>query len=125
MDIEDIGSLVLTAAIKVHRTLGPGLLESAYQKCLEYELKKASLRVECEVVLPIQYETVRLDAGYRLDMLVEGRVIIENKTVEKLLPIHTAQLLTYLKMKNCSLGYLFNWNSSLLKDDFKRLVNGL
>jgi GxxExxY protein len=92
---------------------------------MEYELRKMGLRVDCELVLPVQYETVQIDAGYRIDMLVEGLIIIENKTVERILPIHEAQLLTYLKMKNCRLGYLLNWNVSLMKDGIKRMVNGL
>src|SRR6185369_15101458 len=116
MDIETLGSLIIGAAIKVHRALGPGLLESAYQKCLEYELREMGLLVECELVLPLRYGTVLLDAGYRIDMLVQGLIIIENKTVDHILPIHEAQLLTYLKMKGCHLGYLFNWNVPVLKD---------
>jgi GxxExxY protein len=125
MDLEQIGNTIISAAIRVHKVLGPGLLESAYQKCLDYELRKTDLRVECELILPVQYETVQIDAGYRIDMLVEGLIIIENKTVERILPIHEAQLLTYLKMKNCQLGYLLNWNVSLMKDGIKRMVNGI
>ncbi|OGU15932.1 MAG: GxxExxY protein [Geobacteraceae bacterium GWC2_53_11] len=125
MNIEELGNTVIGAAIKVHRTLGPGLLESAYQKCLDYELRKMGLRIECELTLPIQYEAVRIDAGYRIDMIVEELIIIENKTVERLLPIHEAQLLTYLKMRGCRLGYLLNWNVPMLKDGIKRLVNNL
>ena len=125
MDLEQIGNAIISAAIRVHKVLGPGLLESAYQKCLDYELRKMDLRVECELILPVQYETVQIDAGYRIDMLIEGLIIIENKTVERILPIHEAQLLTYLKMKNCQLGYLLNWNVSLMKDGIKRMVNGL
>jgi GxxExxY protein len=125
MNIEELGNTVIGAAIKVHRTLGPGLLESAYQKCLDYELRKMGLRVECELTLPIQYEAVRIDAGYRIDMIVEEMIIIENKTVERLLPIHEAQLLTYLKMRGCRLGYLLNWNVPMLRDGIKRLVNNL
>ena len=115
----------MDAAIKVHRALGPGLLESAYQKCLAYELHKRGLRVECEVLQPVIYEDVRIDAGYRIDMLVEDCVIIENKTVEKLLPIHQAQLLTYLKLRDCRLGFLLNWNVPLMKQGIKRMVNNL
>ena len=125
MDIEEIASKIVNAAIKVHTFLGPGLLESAYQKCIEYELKKDGLRVECEVVLPIVYEKIKIDAGYRIDMIVEGSVIVEHKTVEKLMPIHAAQLLTYLKMKNCKLGFLLNWNVPRMKDGIKRMVNNL
>lgn len=125
MNIEELGNTVIGAAIKVHRALGPGLLESAYQKCLDYELRKMGLRVECELTLPIQYEAVNIDAGYRIDMIVEEMIIIENKTVERLLPIHEAQLLTYLKMRGCRLGYLLNWNVPMLRDGIKRLVNKL
>jgi len=125
MNIEELGNSVIGAAIRVHKVLGPGLLESAYQKCLEYELRKTGLRVDCELMLPVQYETVRIDAGYRIDMLIEEMIIIENKTVERILPIHEAQLLTYLKMKGCAIGYLFNWNVPVLKDGIKRMVNRL
>jgi len=125
MNIEELGNKIIGAAIRVHRVLGPGLLESAYQKCLDFELRKMGLRVDCELILPVQYETVRIDAGYRIDMLIEDLIIIENKTVERLLPIHEAQLLTYLKMKDCRLGYLLNWNVLILKDGIKRLVNNL
>ena len=125
MDIEEVARQIVDAAIKVHRALGPGLLESAYQKCLAYELRKRGLRVECEVLQPVIYEDVRIDAGYRIDMLVEECVIIENKTVEKLLPIHQAQLLTYLKLRDCRLGFLLNWNVPLMKQGIKRMVNNL
>ena len=125
MDIEEVARQIVDAAIKVHRALGPGLLESAYQKCLAYELRKRGLRVECEVLQPVIYEDVRIDAGYRVDMLVEDCVIIENKTVEKLLPIHQAQLLTYLKLRDCRLGFLLNWNVPLMKQGIKRMVNNL
>ena len=125
MDIEVVGRHVVSSAIKVHTALGPGLLESAYQKCLAYELRGKGLKVECELVLPIKYEAVQLDAGYRIDMFVERQIIIENKTVEKLLPIHEAQLLTYLRLKGLRLGFLLNWNVALMKHGIKRMVNGL
>jgi GxxExxY protein len=125
VSIEAVARHVVDGAIKVHRALGPGLLESAYQACLAYELRKRGLRVDCEVLLPVVYETVSIDAGYRIDMLVEDCVIIENKTVEKLRPVHEAQLLTYLKLKDCRLGFLLNWNVPLMKDGIKRMVNGL
>ncbi|MDO9309818.1 MAG: GxxExxY protein [Deltaproteobacteria bacterium] len=125
MNIEELGNAIIGAAIKVHRVLGPGLLESAYQKCLEYELRKTELRVECELALPVCYESLQIDAGYRIDMLIEGLIIIENKAVERLLPIHEAQLLTYLKMKGCRLGYLLNWNVPILRDGIKRMVCNL
>ena len=125
MDIETIASKIVAAAIKVHTVLGPGLLESAYQKCLEYELKNHGIQVACEVALPITYEKLTIDAGYRIDMIIEESILIENKTVEKLLPIHEAQLLTYLKMKNCKVGFLLNWNVPRMKDGIKRMVNNL
>jgi GxxExxY protein len=125
MNLEELGNLIIGAAIRIHRALGPGLLESAYQKCLEYELCKLGLHVDCELVIPVQYEAVRIDVGYRIDMLIEESIIVENKTVERILPIHEAQLLTYLKMKKCSIGYLLNWNVPLLKDGIKRMVNNL
>lgn len=125
MDIEEVARQIVDAAIKVHRALGPGLLESAYQKCLDYELRKRGLRVECEVLQPVIYEDVKIDAGYRIDMLIEDCIIIENKTVEKLLPIHQAQLLTYLKLRDCRLGFLLNWNVPLMKQGIKRMVNNL
>ncbi len=125
MELETIASKIVNAAIKVHSVLGPGLLESAYQKCMIYELGKEELRTESEVLLPIYYEKILIDAGYRIDMIVEDSIIIENKTVDKILPIHEAQLLTYLKMKNCKLGFLLNWNVSRMKDGIKRMVNNL
>ena len=125
MDLDALGTAIIGAAIRVHRALGPGLLESAYQKCLEYELRKMGLHVVCELELPVLYETVYIDAGYRIDMLIENMVIVENKTVEHILPIHEAQLLTYLKMKNCRLGYLLNWNVPVMKDGIRRMVNNL
>lgn len=125
MDIEELGNLIIGSAIRVHKSLGPGLLESAYQKCLEYELRKIGLRVDSELSLPVRYETVFIDTGYRIDMLIEELIIIENKTTERILPIHAAQLLTYLKMKKCQLGYLLNCNVPVMKDGIKRIVNNL
>jgi GxxExxY protein len=125
MEIEEIASKIVTAAMKVHTALGPGLLESAYQKCMEYELQKNGMNVECEVILPIVYGKIKIDAGYRIDMIVGSAIIIENKTVERFLPIHEAQLLTYLKMRDCRLGFLLNWNVSRMKDGIKRMVNRL
>jgi GxxExxY protein len=123
--IEEVAKEIVDAAIKVHRALGPGLLESAYQQCLAYELRKRGLRVECELLLPVVYDGQQIDAGYRIDMLVENCIIIENKTVEKILAIHQAQLLTYLKLRNCQLGFLLNWNVALMKHGIKRMVNNL
>ena len=125
MEIENIGKNIIHCAIKVHSILGPGLLESAYQKCLAYELEQLGHKVKCELLLPIQYGQVNIDAGYRLDMLIDDSVIIENKTVDALQPINEAQLLTYLKMKKLRLGYLLNWNVPLMKHGIKRMVNNL
>jgi GxxExxY protein len=122
MDIEKIATIIVDSAIKVHRTLGPGLLESAYQQCHAYELRKHGMRVECELLLPIMYDGLKIDAGYRIDSLVEECIIIENKAIDKLMPIHEAQLLTYLKLRNCRLGFLLNWNVRLMRDGIKRMV---
>jgi GxxExxY protein len=124
-DIEEIGRNIVHSAIKVHKTLGPGLLESVYQKCLAYELENAGLTVACEVPLPVKYETVIIDVGFRIDMMIQRTVIVENKTVDKIAPIHEAQLLTYLKLTNLKLGFLLNWNVLLMKDGVKRMVNNL
>ena len=125
MEIEEVGKQIVDAAIKVHRALGPGLLESAYQACLAHELRKRGLAVACEVLQPVLYDGMQIEAGYRLDMLVEDLVIIENKAVEIVLPIHAAQLLTYMRLRNCRLGYLINWHVPLVKDGIKRMVNNL
>lgn len=125
MDIEEIARIIVDAIIKVHKALGPGLLESAYQKCLAYELRKRGLRVQTELVLPIIYDGQQIDVGYRIDTLVEDCIIIENKAVSQLLPIHEAQLLTYLKLRGLRLGFLLNWNVRLMKNGIKRMVNQL
>jgi len=124
-NIEEIARNIVHCAIKVHKTLGPGLLESVYQRCLAYELEKLGLEVALEVMLPVTYESVKIDMGFRSDMIVHKAVLIENKTVEKILPIHEAQLLTYLKLTNLQLGFLLNWNVVLMKDGIKRMVNNL
>lgn len=125
MGIEEIARQIVDAAIKVHRALGPGLLESAYQQCLAYELRRHGLNVECEVSMPVLYESIKIDTGYRADMVVENCIIIENKTVDQLAPIHEAQLLTYLKLSKLHIGFLINWNVTLLKYGLKRVVNNL
>ena len=113
---------VIGAAIEVHRHLGPGLLESAYEECLCWELRHQSIGVRRQVLLPLIYKEVTLDIGYRLDLVVEDQLIVELKTVERVLPIHEAQLLTYLKLSGLSTGLLLNFNSPVLKDGIKRLV---
>jgi GxxExxY protein len=125
MGIEEIARQIVDAAIKVHRALGPGLLESAYQQFLAYELRRRGLNVECEVTMPVLYESIKIDTGYRADMVVENCIIIENKTVDQLAPIHEAQLLTYLKLSKLHIGFLINWNVTLLKYGLKRVVNNL
>lgn len=125
MSENELAKLVIGCAIKVHRELGPGLLESAYQACLFYELVKEDLLVEKEKPLPLVYDEVKLDCGYRLDPIVERKLIVEIKSVEALNDIHLAQVLTYLKLSECKLGLLINFNSLLLKDGIKRIVNNL
>lgn len=125
LDIEDIGHHVVDSAVMIHRAPGPGFLESAYQRCLAYELRNAGLDVKCEVTIPIQDEEIRIDAGYRVDMLINDLVIVENKTVDRKLNIHIAQILTYLKMKDQRIGYLINWTVKLIKNGMQRLVNNL
>jgi len=120
MDIESIAKQIVDSAYKVHTTLGPGLLESAYQICLAHELKSRGLKVETEIIQPIQYQNITVEFAYRIDMLVEYSIIIENKTVDQILPIHKAQLLTYLKMHNSPLGFLINWKVKLIKDGIQR-----
>ena len=124
-ELEEVGREVVDAALTVHRALGPGLLESAYQVCLAHELRSRKLDARCEVELPIAYRDLNVSVGYRIDMLVNDAVIIENKAVERVLPIHTAQLLTYLRLEDCRLGYLLNWCVPLMKDGITRLVNNL
>jgi len=123
MELNDLTEKIIGCAIKVHRVLGPGLLESAYEICLAYELNKAGLKIEKQVALPVFYEAIRLDAGYQLDIVVEDLIILELKAVERILPIHEAQLLTYLKLTNKKLGLLINFNVALLKDGIKRRIN--
>jgi GxxExxY protein len=124
-DIEAIATDIVDSVIKVHRALGLGLLESAYQYCLSFELRKRNHHVLTEVTLPIQYEDQQIDAGYRIDMLIDNLVIIENKVVDSLQPIHDAQILTYLKLKNYHLGFLLNWNVRLMKNGIRRVVYNL
>ena len=124
-DIEAIAKDIVDAAFKVHKEFGPGLLESAYQACHVYELRKRGRVVQAELTLPIVYDNQEFDEGYRIDELVDGLVIVENKAVEDVHPIHMAQLLTYMKLKNVKLGFLINWNVKLIKNGIQRVVNGL
>ena len=114
---------IIGAAIEVHRTLGPGLLESAYEECLCYELSQMGLAFQRQLELPVHYKSVDLDCGYRLDLVVEGLVVLELKSVSELLPVHSAQLLTYLKLSGKPIGLLINFNVPVLKKGLKRIVN--
>ncbi|MEW6128069.1 MAG: GxxExxY protein [Acidobacteriota bacterium] len=113
---------IIGFAIEVHRALGPGLLESAYEECLCYDLSQAGLRIERQVPLPVVYKSVKLDCGYRMDVVVEDEVVVELKTVEHLLPVHQAQLITYLRLGGYKKGLLLNFNNSVLKNGIKRIV---
>ena len=121
----EIARIVVDCALKVHKALGPGLLESSYEECLWYELTRAGLSVEKQKALPLIYEQVRLEVGYRVDLLVCRKVVLEVKSVEGLTDVHLAQVLTYLKLSGCKLGMLINFNVALIKDGIRRVVNKL
>ena len=121
--INEITGEIIGAAMRVHSVLGPGLLESAYEVCLIYELKKRGLQVADQVVLPVVYEEVRLDAGYRMDLVVEESVIVEIKSVDEIAPIHKAQLLSYLKLSGLKVGLLLNFNVTHFRDGITRMMN--
>ncbi len=123
MEDNEITNLIIGSAIEVHKALGPGLLESAYQECLLYELNNNGLQVKKEVSLPIVYKEVKLNHGYRIDLLVENRIVVELKTVECFTDVHFAQILTYLKLGGFDLGLLTNFHTSLLKNGIKRFTN--
>jgi GxxExxY protein len=125
MTENQIAAAVVDAAFKIHITLGPGLLESVYEATLEYELRKRGLSVLRQIGLPVYYEGLKLEIGYRVDMIVGDKVIIEIKSVEALAPIHRSQLLTYLRLANMRLGLLINFNVERIKDGIRRVVNGL
>lgn len=125
MNDKDLSYRIIGCALKVHSELGPGLLESAYEQCLLYELIKSGLRVEKQKALPLIYHDIRLDAGYRIDLLIEGTIIVEVKAVEGLNEVHLAQLITYLKLSGCKIGLLINFNVASLKSGIKRVVNKL
>jgi len=120
----EISEKIIGCALEVHKTLGPGLLESAYKECLFYKLTKSGLNVNKEKPIPVVYEEVKLDCGYRIDLLVENKVVVEIKSLDALHDIHTAQVLTYLKLGNYKLGLLINFNVVLLKQGIKRIING-
>jgi len=125
MTENEISEKIIGCAIQVHRELGPGLLESSYEECLYYELIQSGLQVEKQKQLPLTYKEVKLECGYRIDLLVEKKVVIEAKAVESLNDIHLAQVLTYLKLSKCKLGLLMNFNVLLMKNGIKRVVNKL
>jgi GxxExxY protein len=119
---QELTSSILNCAYKVHTALGPGLLESAYEECLHYELDKAGLMVMKQKPMPLIYEEKKLDVGYRIDLFVEGKVIIEIKSVDALSPVHFAQVMTYMKLSKCRIGFLINFNVQSLKDGIKRII---
>ena len=120
----EIARIVFESGLQIHKILGPGLLESAYEECLYFDLVNAGLRVEKQKSLPLIYKEIKLDTGYRVDFLIENKVIVEIKSIEILHPIHTAQVLTYLKLSECKLALLINFNVSLFKEGVKRIILG-
>ncbi len=122
MNFENLSGQIIGAAIEVHRNLGPGLLESAYEECLAYELRQKKLSYERQKELPIVYKNLKLEYGYKLDLLVEDSIIVEIKSVEKIAPVHTAQILTYMRLANIKIGLLINFNVTVLKNGIKRFV---
>jgi GxxExxY protein len=125
MTENEIAAVIVDAALAVHRQLGPGLFESAYEICLVHELRMRGLGVEAQKELPVSYKDVRLDAGYRIDLMVEGLVIVELKSVKEISDLHMAQIMTYLKLSNTKLGLLINFNVKFIKDGIKRVANGM
>jgi len=124
MTENEIATAIVNAAFKIHKTLGPGLFESVYEAALEFELRKRGLRVTQQVGLPVQYEEVKLELGFRIDLIVDEKVIVEIKSVEVLAPVHKKQLLTYLRLTNLRLGLLINFNVELIRDGIQRVING-
>ena len=122
MEINQITETIIGCAIEVHKNLGPGLLESTYEECLAYELSKTGILFERQKPLPVIYKETRLECGYRMDLIVDQNVIVEIKAIDMLLPIHEAQLITYLKLSGCKIGLLINFNVKLLKQGLKRFV---
>ena len=122
IELDALAKGVVDAAFKVHKALGPGLLESAYQACMEIELERRGVPFSVQELLPISYEGVRIEGAYRIDLLVGGKLVVELKAVEKLLPVHQAQILTYLRLAGLRLGLLINFNAPLIKDGIKRIA---
>lgn len=125
MEEDGIGKLIVPACMKVHTALGAGLLESAYEACLAHELAKNGLLVERQVSMPVVYESVRLEVGYRIDLLLDRKVVVEIKAVDRVIPAHLAQVITYLKLGDFRLGFLLNFNVAHMRDGIKRVANGL
>lgn len=125
MTENELSKIVVNCAYKVHKSLGPGLLESAYEECLFYELNKTGMKIEKQKALPLIYEEVKLEIGYRIDLIIENKLIVEIKSVESLNDVHFAQLLTYLKLTDSRLGLLINFNVALIKNGIKRIANNL
>jgi GxxExxY protein len=125
MTENELAKIVFVSGMKVHRALGPGLLESAYEACLFYELRKQHVSVESQIALPLVYEDVKLDAGYRIDLMIDKKLIVEIKSVEALNDLHLAQILTYLRLSDCRLGLLLNFNTVLFKKGVRRVANNL
>lgn len=125
MNENQLGETVLGCAIRVHKSLGPGLLESAYETCLAHEFDKSGLSYRRQVVLPVMYDGIRIDPGYRIDLLVANAVVIEVKAAERIIDVHQAQLLSYLRLGGYKLGYILNFNVTKMRDGIIRLVNGL
>lgn len=122
MKFDSLSNKIIGCAIEVHKNLGPGLLESTYEKCLAYELMKAAINFKQQCPLPVKYKEIHIDTGYRIDLLVEDKVIVELKAVERILGIHVAQILTYMKLADVKIGLLINFNVRLLKNGIKRFV---
>lgn len=122
MTEDQISKIILDCAFKIHKTLGPGLLEKAYRECLAYEINKYGLEVEVEKSIPLIYENIKMDCGYRIDLLIDKKVVIELKSVDGFSEVHIAQTLTYMRLSGCKLGMLLNFNTKMLRDGIKRLV---
>ncbi len=122
MEFDELSNKVIGLAIEVHRELGPGLLENTYKQCLAYELSQARIKFQMEAELPVRYKTMRISCGYRIDLLIENKLIVELKSVDEIHPIHEAQLLTYMKLAKIKIGLLMNFNEKMLKDGIKRFV---
>ncbi|MBK5192347.1 MAG: GxxExxY protein [Flavobacteriaceae bacterium] len=125
MTENELSFKIIGAALSLHKNLGPGLLESTYENALAYDLREAGFKVQQQLPMPFIYKEIKLDVGYRLDLLIENKVIVEVKSIENLAPVHYAQLLTYLKLSDLKLGLLINFNTKVLKDDIHRMVNNL